>query len=134
MEEPTLSPGYKLRQDSDDDIEHIDDISDMTWLPEAEGVAVADSVPVALGVMEEPTLSPPTQESVTVEPIDISATEAQPPTKLRLNLAPLEVTESNNQTNKTVELELDLSSMDNMKITLVNVTESNNQTNKTVEL
>ena len=29
------------------------------------------------------------QESVTVEPIDISATEAQPPTKLRLNLAPL---------------------------------------------
>jgi len=116
---------YKLRQDSDDDIEHIDEISDMTWLPEAEGVPVADSVPVALGVMEEPTLSPPTQESVTVEPIDISATEAQPPTKLRLNLAPLEVTESNNQTNKTVELELDLSSMDNMKITLVNDTDEN---------
>ena len=54
------------RQDSDNDIEHIDDIPDMNWLPEAEGVPIADTVPVALGVMEEPTLSPPTQVRLAV--------------------------------------------------------------------
>ena len=38
----------------------------MNWLPEAEGVPIADTVPVALGVMEEPTLSPPTQVRLAV--------------------------------------------------------------------